>query len=105
MRVVKRVVFAVPFVAGCLGGDPSNGQSVFSYQCVQCHNADGSGGIDVGGTSSADLRVRVPELADEYILAVLHDGTGTMPSQFGEDDSSAVDVLAYLRQTFEPPVE
>lgn len=118
------ILFAAPifFATGCLGGDAESGESVFAFQCAVCHNADGSGGIQIadttgvqdtgavdtggaGSTPSADLRERVPQLADEYILSVLRDGKGNMPSQFGEDDSEAVDVLAYLRQTFEPKVE
>ena len=89
-------------LSGCLGGDADRGRAAFSTHCTVCHQSDGSGGIDVDGTASADLRTRVPELADEYVLVVLHDGKGTMPGQFGGDDAQAVDVLAYLRETFEP---
>jgi mono/diheme cytochrome c family protein len=104
MRFPALVLCALA-ASGCLGGDPDSGASIFQYQCIQCHNQDGSGGIDVGGTVSADLRQRVPELTDEHLLAVLRDGTGTMPGQFSDDDDSAVDVLAYLRDEFEPRVE
>lgn len=110
-------------LSGCLGGDAETGESTFLYQCAACHNADGSGGIPIassqgtiydtgpidtggeGSTLSTDLRVRVPQLSDEYILSVLWDGKGNMPSQFGESDSEAVDVLAFLRQNFEPKVQ
>lgn len=107
-------------LSGCLGGDAEAGESTYNFQCVACHNQDGSGGIpiassqaglydtgpiDTGGAGSvlsADLRLRVPQISDEYILSVLWNGKGNMPSQFGESDTEAVDVLAYLRQTFEP---
>jgi cytochrome c len=97
--------------AGCLMGDADNGKSTYAYQCQSCHGAGGEGGLQVGGTYdtagvltdpgvSADLRARVPEMTDERILDVLRNGKGAMPSQFSDDDDTALDVLAYLRQTY-----
>lgn len=104
---------ALSLSTGCLLGDSDNGQYVYQSRCQSCHGVDGSGGIDVGtgpdtgyyatGGSgiSANLKVRVPQLTDEAILKVLRDGYKGMPSQFGEDDEEALDVLSYMRGTFE----
>ncbi|GDX79879.1 hypothetical protein LBMAG42_16900 [Deltaproteobacteria bacterium] len=104
---------ALSLSTGCLFGDSDNGQYVYQSYCQSCHGVDGSGGIDVGigpdtgyyatGGSgfSANLKVRVPQLTDEAILKVLRDGYKGMPSQFSEDDDQALDVLSYMRDTFE----
>jgi mono/diheme cytochrome c family protein len=80
-------------------GDAANGEALFS-SCAGCHNADGSGGVDIGGTPSADLRVRVPALSDSELSDRIMNGFGTaMPAQYS-DAQDVADVIAYLRATF-----
>jgi mono/diheme cytochrome c family protein len=80
-------------------GDATAGEALFS-SCAGCHGADGTGGIDIGGTASADLTVRVPALSDADLDGVIMDGFGTaMPSQY-TDEQDVADVIAYLRATF-----
>ena len=109
---MRTVLLLAPLLAaGCLTGDPDNGKSTFQYQCAGCHGADGSGGLQIGGVAdtgggvseagvSANLKERLPELTDDRVLDVLWHGKGAMPGQFSEDDSAALDVLAYLRTDF-----
>ena len=98
------------FASGCLMGDVDNGEYTYQFQCMGCHGANGEGGIEtvtydamgnpLPGVLTADLTERVPLLTDERILEVLHDGQGAMPGQFGDDDETALDVLAYLRSNY-----
>ena len=84
---------------GAITGDPANGETLFA-NCAGCHGATGEGGIDIGGTPSADLTVRVPAMTDAELEGVIADGFGSaMPSQY-TDEQDIADVVAYLRQTF-----
>lgn len=81
-------------------GDATNGATLFDGKCAGCHNADGSGGNDIGGTPSADLTVRVPALTDAELETTISEGFGTaMGSQY-TDAQDIADVIAYLRATF-----
>ncbi len=81
-------------------GDETAGQANFDATCSGCHNADGTGGVDIGGTPSADLTARVPALTDADLEDRIMNGFNTaMPSQF-TDEQDVADVIAYLRATF-----
>lgn len=81
------------------GGDAVAGADLFN-SCAGCHNADGTGGVDIGGTLSADLTVRAPALSDADLADRIENGFGTaMPSQY-TDPVDVADVVAYLRETF-----
>jgi cytochrome c2 len=80
-------------------GDATNGQTLFN-SCAGCHGADGTGGIDIGGTPSSDLTARVPALSDGDLEDRIMNGFNTaMPSQY-TDPQDVADVIAYLRVTF-----
>ena len=80
-------------------GDAANGETLFG-NCAGCHGADGTGGIDIGGTPSADLTAKVPALTDAELEDRIMNGFGTaMPSQY-TDAQDVADVIAYLRETF-----
>lgn len=80
-------------------GDAANGATLFE-SCTGCHGADGSGGIDIGGTASANLTTRVPAMTDADLEAAISGGVGTaMPSQY-TDAQDIADVIAHLRATF-----
>lgn len=73
----------------------------FSSNCAGCHNADGTGGNDIGGTLSANLTERVPAMTDEEITTVFNEGkNGVMPAQFDGDEGKIADMIEYLRETF-----
>lgn len=81
-------------------GDSATGSELYSATCAGCHGADGVGGLDVGGTPSANLTERVPALDDEALTNAISAGVGTaMPSQY-TDTQDIADVIAYLRATF-----
>lgn len=71
----------------------------FDESCGGCHGADGTGGIDIGGTPSANLTERVPAMTDEEIATVVTDGKGNMPAQLATDDE-VEHMIEYLRATF-----
>ena len=84
---------------GAVTGDATSGEALFS-SCAGCHGADGTGGIDIGGTPSADLTARVPALSDADLEDVIMNGFNTaMPAQY-TDAQDVADVVAYLRATF-----
>lgn len=86
--------------AAAVVGDADAGGVLYGETCAGCHNADGSGGVDIGGTLSADHRVRVPALTDDELDDIIRNGFGTaMPGQYS-DDQDVADVIAYLRVTF-----
>ncbi len=81
------------------GGDVTNGESLFG-SCAGCHGADGTGGIDIGGTPSTDLTVSVPARTDAELEEIIKNGYGTaMPGQYS-DAQEIADLIAYLRVTF-----
>ncbi|MDP2307962.1 MAG: cytochrome c [Pseudomonadota bacterium] len=81
-------------------GDSATGSELYIATCATCHRSDGVGGLDIGGTPSADLSVRVPALDDEALTTVISDGFGTaMPSQYTGTQDIA-DVIAFLRLSF-----
>lgn len=81
-------------------GDATVGAGHFTDTCAGCHGADGTGGIDIGGTPSADLTARVPALTDAELEDRITNGFNTaMPAQFN-DAQDVADVIAYLRATF-----
>ena len=81
-------------------GDATVGAGHFTDTCAGCHGDDGTGGIDIGGTASADLTARVPALSDADLEDRIMNGFNTaMPAQF-TDAQDVADVVAYLRETF-----
>lgn len=81
------------------GGDVANGEALFG-SCAGCHGADGTGGIDIGGTPSTDLTQSVPTKTDAELEEIIKNGYGTaMPGQYS-DAQEIADVIAYLRATF-----
>jgi mono/diheme cytochrome c family protein len=81
------------------GGDVANGEALFA-SCAGCHGADGTGGIDIGGTPSTDLTVSVPARTDAELEEIIKNGYGSaMPGQYS-DAQEIADVIAYLRATF-----
>jgi mono/diheme cytochrome c family protein len=84
---------------GGTGGDPVNGEALFG-SCAGCHGADGTGGIDIGGTPSTDLTQSVPTKTDTELEDIIKNGYGTaMPAQYS-DAQDIADLIAYMRQTF-----
>lgn len=82
-------------------GDATSGETLFTDSCAGCHGSDGTGGLDIGGTPSADLTVEVPEKSDSELSDIIMNGYGSaMPSQY-TDAQDVADVIAYLRATFE----
>ncbi len=79
--------------------DNFDAAAFFDSSCAGCHNADGSGGVDIGGTPSADLTARVPAMSDDEIATVLTDGKGNMPAQLSTDDE-VEQMIEHLRATF-----
>ena len=80
-------------------GDATSGETLFAT-CSGCHLADGTGGVDIAGTPSADLTVRVPSLSDSELEDRIMNGFNTaMPAQYS-DPQDVADVIAYLRATF-----
>ena len=53
-----------PPAASTITGDAAAGKLVFQNNCVVCHNADGSGGKQIGTATSADIRSAA--LTDTY---------------------------------------
>lgn len=82
-----------------LEGDVTRGETLYA-SCTACHGADGSGGIDIGGTTSPDLAFEIPDQTDAELEDIIINGYGTaMPSQY-TDPQDVADVIAYLRVTF-----
>jgi mono/diheme cytochrome c family protein len=83
------------------GNEEFDAAAEYSSNCAGCHNADGTGGVDIGGTPSADLTTRVPAMTDEELTAVFNDGlNGVMPAQFDGDAAMTSGMIEYLRETF-----
>jgi mono/diheme cytochrome c family protein len=81
------------------GADVANGEALFG-SCAGCHGADGTGGIDIGGTPSTDLTVSVPAKTDAELEDIIKNGYGSaMPAQYS-DAGEIADLIAYLRVTF-----
>lgn len=80
-------------------GDAASGAALYSATCAGCHGEDGMLGIDIGGTPSADLSVRVPAMEDDAIRDQIQNGGSAMPAQYS-DPQDIEDVLAHLRATF-----
>lgn len=82
-------------------GDAVRGEMLYTQSCANCHGADGMGGIDIGGTLSADLTFEIGDLTDEELANVIKNGQGTaMPPQL-QDEQDIADVIAYMHATFE----
>lgn len=79
--------------------DPVAGAEKYDVFCSSCHGADGTAGVQVDGVAATDLGASVPTLADDVLVSVIQDGSGTMPPQQLDDDETA-DVIAYLREIF-----
>ena len=91
-------------------GNASNGQQLYTTDCVACHGPTGAGGLAVGTATSADIRG--PALADTYKndptlikRAILtgkdqddQDLDAAMPRWQGKlTDQNVADVIAYLQ--------
>lgn len=95
--------------------DATNGQAVFQQNCASCHNADASGGKQIGTATSPDLRWNKIGPAgstfrgDESLIAraILSgkDETGgdldpAMPRWQGKlTDAQVTDIIAFLKTT------
>jgi mono/diheme cytochrome c family protein len=81
------------------GGDATAGAAVYSANCESCHGADGTVGVNIGGTPASDLNDEVPEKSDDELASIILDGTGSMPA-ISMSETEAADCVAYLRETF-----
>jgi LPXTG-motif cell wall-anchored protein len=101
----------VPFSTALASGsaaDAANGHVLYDQNCASCHRADGSGGIKVGGTTSADIRwgaigpvFKEPALVSRAILQGLDEEgqplDAAMPRFQGKlTQAQADDITAYL---------
>lgn len=77
-----------------LSGNDAPGETVYLDNCATCHVEDGSGGF------GPSLIFHVPKHDDEYLVALIIDGQGDMPSFASLGDQEIADVLTYLRGTF-----
>jgi mono/diheme cytochrome c family protein len=77
-----------------LTGDAGAGDAAFTGKCLACH--DKAGEADKVGPALGPL---VPTLADDELVGVMVDGSGSMPPA-NVDDQDAADILAWLRQQF-----
>lgn len=80
-------------------GDATAGAEVYAGSCEGCHGADGTLGVEIGGTPATDLNTEVPEESDDELIDIILNGEGNMPAQ-SLSEQEAADCVAYLRETF-----
>ena len=91
-------VLATGLVATACGGGgssgPSTGAEIYRARCATCHGVDGQGGV---GPQLAGVVVdKYPDIEDQ--IAVVTNGTGTMPSFRGTLDAAEIRrVVTYER--------
>ncbi len=82
--------------------DPKRGEEIFRLNCMACHMPDGKGSKQIGTPdyTAAESPLRKP---DDELIALIAGGKNQMPA-FGNvlPAQSIRDVLAYLRQAFQP---
>jgi mono/diheme cytochrome c family protein len=78
----------------------ARGAALYAADCVVCHGADGTAGID----GASNLVEDVPNLDDAAITDVVLNGKDEMPA-FAYTEAQMADLLAFLRETFPAPVE
>ena len=78
----------------------ARGAALYAADCVACHGADGTAGID----GASNLVEDVPNLDDAAITDVVLNGKDEMPA-FAYTEAQMADLLAFLRETFPAPVE
>ena len=89
------------------GGDPEEGEKVYSTFCVACHQLDGKGINGKLAANFVDDKTRLAK-SDEQLLAAITNGfkgnIGQMPP-WGPvlKPKARRDVLAYVRKTFGGP--
>ncbi len=82
-----------------LTGDATAGAEAYAGSCEGCHGADGTLGVEIGGSPSSDLNVEVPEKSDAELTDIILNGYDNMPAQ-SLSEQEAADCVAYLRETF-----
>ena len=87
--------FALALLACAPEGDAERGATLYADGCASCHGDDGAAGI----TGATDLGTSVPESSDDELMAVIQQGKGDMGAVYS-DETDAMDVVAYLRETF-----
>lgn len=94
--VVQTADTAAPYDpwADGLVGDPERGAGAFELRCATCHGAEGQGGL---GPSLAPV---VPTYTDLELYVLVTEGDGAMPKIGFDSPQEAVDVIAFLRQSF-----
>lgn len=80
-----------------LTGDLARGEAMYQMRCANCHGAEGNGYL-----RAPSLVVKVPELSEQEMLAVILNGKGGMPAQ-RIDDQQVADVNAWLQKTWGKP--
>jgi mono/diheme cytochrome c family protein len=82
--------------------DPGRGEEIFRLNCVACHMPDGKGSKQIGTPdyTAAESPLQKP---DHELLAIIAGGKNQMPA-FGNvlPAQSIADVVAYLRQAYQP---
>lgn len=95
---------AAPFT-GPSKGDPAQGKKVYASKCVQCHKADGSGGIKLTGNPTPNWRdakrMADPQYSDDYLRDCITNGkpkSGMVAwSKSGVKPAEIENLIAYIR--------
>jgi len=86
-------------------GDPALGKKMFASKCVQCHKADGSGGIKLTGNPTPNWRdakrMSDPQYNDDYLRDCITNGkikSGMVAwSKQGVKPAEIENLIAYIR--------
>jgi len=86
-------------------GDAAAGKKIFTSKCVQCHKADGSGGIKLTGNPTPNWRdakrMADPQYGDEYLRDCITNGkvkSGMIAwSKAGVKPLEIEHLIAYIR--------
>ncbi len=99
-----------PTTSATPAGNATNGQQLYTTNCVACHGTTGAGGVKLGDATSADIRG--PALADAYKndVSLIKRAILTGKDQDNEDldaamprwqgkltDQNVADIIAYLQ--------
>ena len=86
-------------------GDPALGKKMFASKCVQCHKADGSGGLKLTGNPTPNWRdakrMSDPQYNDDYLRDCITNGkikSGMVAwSKQGVKPAEIENLIAYIR--------